>query len=75
MTPEEFKAAQARLGLTNKQTAGALRVSLRTVEKWRQGSRSIPGPTEVVIELLERYEGAAKYLEAGSIDFGAVQDE
>ena len=62
MTPEEFKEAQNRLGLTNEQAAAALRVSVRTVEKWRQGSRSIPGPTEVVIELLERYKDAAKYL-------------
>lgn len=62
MTPIEFKEAQLRLGLTNEQAAVALRVSVRTVEKWRQGARSIPGPTEVVIELLERYKGATKYL-------------
>lgn len=62
MTSSEFKDAQLRLGITNEQAAAALRVSIRTVEKWRQGSRAIPGPTEVVIELLERYKGAVKYL-------------
>lgn len=62
MTNDEFKEAQIRLGLTNEQAAEALRVSVRTVEKWRQGTRAIPGPTEVVIELLERYKGATRYL-------------
>lgn len=62
MTSEEFKEAQLRLGLTNEQAAAALRVSLRTVEKWRQGTRSIPGPTEAVLDLLERYRGATQYL-------------
>lgn len=62
MTHTEFKEAQLRLGLTNEQAAAALRVSVRTVEKWRQGTRSIPGPTEVVIELCRKYRGAIDFL-------------
>ena len=47
MKAETFKGVQRELGLTNKKMSTVLGVSLRTVEKWRQGSRSIPGPAEV----------------------------
>ena len=62
MTASDFKEAQSRLGLTNEQTATILRVSIRTVEKWRQGTRSIPGPVVVIFMLLEKYKGVVKYL-------------
>jgi transcriptional regulator with XRE-family HTH domain len=63
MTVTEFKEAQSRLGLTNEQTAALLRVSTRTVEKWRQGVRGeIPGPVVVVFALLEHYRGAVEWL-------------
>lgn len=63
MTPGEFKEAQNRLGLTNEQVAAALRVSIRTVEKWRQGVRGeIPGPVVVVFALLDHYRGAVEWL-------------
>jgi len=63
MTADEFKKAQSRLGLTNEQTAVLLRVSIRTVEKWRQGVRgAIPGPVVVVFTLLEYYRGAIEWL-------------
>lgn len=44
MTSQEFVTKQAALGLTNEQAATVLVVSLRTVEKWRQGARAVPGP-------------------------------
>ncbi len=62
MTSSEFKQAQRELGLTNKKMATLLRVSLRTVEKWRQGSRSIPGPAEAALALLQKYPAEVKYL-------------
>lgn len=62
MTSSEFKEAQRELGLTNKKMATLLRVSLRTVEKWRQGSRSIPGPAEVALALLRKYPAEVKHL-------------
>ena len=62
MTKEEFKAQQSKLGLTNLQTAHLCRVSIRTVEKWRQGARSVPGPVTVVLDLCLFYKGAVKYL-------------
>jgi DNA-binding transcriptional regulator YiaG len=62
MKAETFKGVQRELGLTNKKMATLLRVSLRTVEKWRQGARAIPGPVEVVLALLQKYPAAVKYL-------------
>lgn len=62
MKAETFKGVQRELGLTNKKMATLLRVSLRTVEKWRQGSRSIPGPAEVALALLRKYPAEVKYL-------------
>lgn len=62
MTSSEFKEVQRELGLTNKKMATVLSVSLRTVEKWRQGSRSIPGPAEVALALLHKYPAAVQYL-------------
>lgn len=52
MTPEELKQAQATLVLTNQQLADRLRVSLRAVEMWRQGSRPVPGPVAAFLEHL-----------------------
>ena len=62
MTATEFKARQSALGLTNEDSATILRVSVRTVEKWRQGSRSVPGPVTVISALLTKYKGAIQYL-------------
>lgn len=62
MRSEEFKSAQASLGLTNEEMSTVLMVSLRTVERWRQGTRAVPGPAEVAIALLQKYPAAVKYL-------------
>ena len=60
MTSSEFKEVQRELGFTNQKMAAVLRVSLRTVEKWRQGSRSVPGPAEVALALLRKYPAEVK---------------
>ena len=62
MGADEFKEAQQKLGLTNEQASRLLRVSVRTIEKWRQGSRDIPGPAVVVFKLCLRYKSAAAWL-------------
>ena len=41
MTAKEVKAARARLGLTQKAFAEALGSSIRTVQKWEQGERTV----------------------------------
>lgn len=53
MNPDEFKAAQSRLDLTNQQFADALGVSLSTVVKLRGGQHDVPGPVVLAIEALE----------------------
>lgn len=62
MTAAEFKEAQSQVRLTNEQTAALFRVSLRTVEKWRQGTRAVPGPVVVIFALLAHYKGAIRYI-------------
>lgn len=52
MTAAELKQAQVTLGLTNQQLADRLRVSLRAVEMWRQGSRPVPGPVAAFLDHL-----------------------
>jgi DNA-binding transcriptional regulator YdaS (Cro superfamily) len=50
MTSQEFKDAQAALGLTNAAMADLLCCSLRLVEKMRQGTRVISPRTVRMIE-------------------------
>lgn len=54
MKKEELKSAQAELGLTNQALADLLRVSLRAVETWRQGTRPVPGPVAAYLDHLVR---------------------
>lgn len=44
MTKEAFRAAQEKLRWSVDEAAVNLRVSRRAVERWRAGSRAIPGP-------------------------------
>jgi len=54
MTPNEFKAIRRALGLSVKRTASLLGVaSERTVRRWEQGDREIPGPAIVLMRLLQ----------------------
>lgn len=62
MTNLEFQAEQSKLGLTNEKTAKLCRVSIRTVEKWRQGTRSVPGPVIALLFLCRFYKGAVSAL-------------
>ena len=52
MTPEMFKAQQARLGLSNSKMAKALGVTVSYVDKLRSGARKINKRTEIIITLL-----------------------
>lgn len=53
MTPEQFKAAQSRLGMTNQQLADALDVSLSTIVKWRAGAHTIPKVVDLALKWLQ----------------------
>ena len=52
MTPAAFRAALAALGYTQSGFAAFARVDARTVRKWAAGDRAIPGPVEVLLEML-----------------------
>lgn len=54
MTPEEFKAAREKLGITQIEFAKAFQVSPRAVGGWEQGERNgrphhIPAPVALLV--------------------------
>lgn len=58
MTPDEFAAARAALGMTQAQLAAALESDLRTVRRWEAGERAIPGPVRVALRCIARLRAA-----------------
>ena len=55
MTPADFRAALAELGLTETLAAAVLRVDVRTIRRWKQepgtkGHRAMPGPAVAMVE-------------------------
>ena len=55
MTPDEFRAARLAAGLTTQQAAAAaLESDLRTVRRWENGERGIPGPVRVALRCMAR---------------------
>ena len=56
VTPAEFRAIRRRLGLSQSQLAATLKVaSARTVRKWENAERDIPGPARVLMWLFDRH--------------------
>lgn len=53
MTPDDFRKARRKLGLSQAQVAALLEVaSDRTVRRWEDGEREIPGPAAVLMRWL-----------------------
>ena len=52
MTPEEFRAARERLGLSVGALARRLGVNVRTVRRWQNGHHNIPAPVAVAVAAL-----------------------
>ncbi len=52
MTPQEFEAARKQLGLSETALARLFKVGDRTVRRWEDGEKDIPGPAQVLISLL-----------------------
>lgn len=52
MTPEEFKKAQKQLGLSNEKIADWLGVHISSIQKWRSGAVSIPGPAAIALKYI-----------------------
>lgn len=63
VTPADLKAARHALGLSAEGMARLVRVqSGRTVRRWEAGERDIPGPVQVLIEVLLSLPAARKRL-------------
>jgi transcriptional regulator with XRE-family HTH domain len=55
MTPADLRKARKRLGLTQNELAGALRMGkngYQSVSRWETDGSTIPGPAQVAIECL-----------------------
>jgi DNA-binding transcriptional regulator YiaG len=52
MTEAEFSDCRALLGLTQAGLADALESDIRTVRRWENGERAIPGPVRVALRLM-----------------------
>ncbi len=61
VSPSEFRKQLKKLGLSQSEAARRLYVDVRTVQRWAQGGRSVPGP---VIACLEGWTRQAKAEEA-----------
>lgn len=55
--PARLKALRG--ALTQKAMADRLRVSLRTYTNWEHGRKPVPGPVQLLIELLEAQQKSA----------------
>ena len=64
MTPTDFRAALARLGLTQAGAARLLGVDERTARRWARGERQVPEPVRRLLWACERDAGLASALAA-----------
>ena len=52
MTPDQFRTALADLGLSQVGFARLAMVDARTVRRWCDGTRAVPGPVVALLALL-----------------------
>ncbi len=52
MTPDQFRAALADLGLSHSGFARLAMVNARTVRRWCDGTRAVPGPVVALLEFM-----------------------
>jgi DNA-binding transcriptional regulator YiaG len=63
MSPEEFKRARDSLGLNQEQMVDLFGLgSERTVRRWEDGTRDIPGPVLLLMELCLELPEVRSYL-------------
>lgn len=53
MTPAALKSARHALGMSLDQFGRLTRVDPRSVRRWEDGSRAVPGSVEVILEMLD----------------------
>jgi DNA-binding transcriptional regulator YiaG len=63
VSADEFRAAIAALGMSQRQAAAALEVDERTARKWALGERAIPGPVRVALRCMAAIRDAAGHVE------------
>ena len=55
MSPDDFRAIRAKtLGLTPYELAPLMGVHVRTIQRWENGERSVPGIAVALLEYLQR---------------------
>ena len=52
MNPPEFRQARRQLGLSVGQLALELQVHPRTIQRWQEGTQSLPGPVALAMRML-----------------------
>jgi putative transcriptional regulator len=52
-TPSEIRSLRERLDMSQAEFAKAFHLSVRTVQKWEQGSLTPSGPTAVLLWLID----------------------
>jgi DNA-binding transcriptional regulator YiaG len=52
MNPEDFKAGRHALGFSVSECAAAFGVDARTIRRWEDGTRTVPGTAEKLLEHL-----------------------
>jgi len=57
MTPDDLRTLRKRLGLTQAELAERLRNSERSIRRYEDGERDIPGPVQVAVEAMLREAG------------------
>ncbi len=57
MTPQEFRVAREKLGLSVEKLARLLVVHPRTVQRWQNSNQNVPGPVAKAIRLLAEQRG------------------
>ena len=56
MTPDQFRAALADLGLSQAGFARMALVDARTVRRWCDGARAVPGPVVALLGMMIKHE-------------------
>ena len=63
MTPDEFLALRVRLGLSHENMGVLLGVGDRTVRRWENGERDIPGPVVLLMDIILDVPEVREYLD------------
>lgn len=56
MTPQQLKSARHALGMSLTEFGQLTRVDPRSVRRWEDGSRAVPGSVEAILEILNALE-------------------